>query len=51
MLTQKLQEIMKNYEYFNLSFTPYHEYLFIFGQIQNHFVYRYSDSTCLINDE
>jgi len=51
MLTQKLQEIMKNYEYFNLSFTPYHEYLFIFGQIQNSSVYRYSVLPSLISDE
>ncbi len=36
---------------FDLSFSPFYEYLFIFVQIWKYFVYQYSDLTCSINDE
>jgi hypothetical protein len=45
------QEIVRNYENFDLSFSPFCKYLFTFGQIQKYFVFRYLDLTCSINTE
>jgi len=35
-------EIMRNYKQFDLSFSPFCKYLFMFGQIQKYLVYHYS---------
>jgi hypothetical protein len=42
----KILSLLRNYELFDLSFSPFCKYLFIFSQIQNYSVYRYLDLTC-----
>jgi hypothetical protein len=36
---------------FNISFSLFFKYLFIFGQIQNYSVYQYSDLTYSLSDK
>jgi hypothetical protein len=40
---------MRNSKYLDLGFSPFCEYLFIFGQIQKYLVYCYLVSRYLIN--
>jgi hypothetical protein len=42
---------MRNNEQFDLSFKPFWEYLFMFGQICKYSVYHYSVLGCLTHKE